>query len=88
MRSRTIVVDGTSWSVTPSGLITQYDRDEFALVFTRQGEEPREVRVSRYSSAGIRSRELSFAQLTDDELRGLLEQSQPSFTSPEALYKT
>jgi hypothetical protein len=88
MPSRTLTVDGMSWSVVPSGLITQYDRDEFGLIFTRSADEntPREVRVTRYSPLGARSREMSLAELTDDQLRELLAQSQPTFTSPEARY--
>jgi hypothetical protein len=44
------------------------------------------VRVTRYSPQGARSREQSLAELSDNELMGLLRQSQPSFTSPEAGY--
>jgi hypothetical protein len=86
MPSRTFTVDGMSWSVAPSGAITQYDRDEFGLIFTRLSAEGREIRVTRYSPVGARSREASLAELSDDELRGLLAQSQPTFTSPEARY--
>ena len=50
------------------------------------GAAQREVRVTRYSPQGSRSREQSFAELTEDQLRELLQQSQPSFTSPEAGY--
>ena len=46
----------------------------------------REVRVTRYSPQGARSREQSLAELTDVELRRLFDFSQPSFTSPEAGY--
>ncbi len=87
MPSRTINVDGATWSVAPSGLITQYDRDEFALMFSRYVDGKKEVRVVRYSSVATRSREMSFAQLSDEQLKELLIQSQPSFTSPEAQYK-
>ena len=86
MPARTIIIDGTSWDVYPSGRITQYDRDEFALVFVRGSGAEREVRVTRYSPQGTRSREQSLAELTDAELRQLFEYSQPSFTSPEAGY--
>jgi hypothetical protein len=86
MPARTITVDGTRWDVYPSGRITQYDRDEFGLVFVRGTGPEREVRVTRYSPQGTRSREQSLAELTDVELRQLLEYSQPSFTSPEAGY--
>lgn len=86
MPARTITVDGAVWEVYPSGRITQYDRDEFALVFVRGAGPQREVRVTRYSPQGIRSREESLAELSDPELKQLLAYSQPSFTSPEAGY--
>ncbi len=86
MPSRTITVDGACWHVAPAGLITQYDLDEFGLVFTRHEGDRREMRVTRYSPMGARSREQSFAHLSDTELQALLAQSQPSFTSPEARY--
>lgn len=86
MPARTITVDGASWDVYPSGRITQYDRDEFALVFVRGTGPEREVRVTRYSPQGTRSREQSLAELTDVELRRLFDYTQPSFTSPEAGY--
>jgi hypothetical protein len=86
MPARTITVDGASWDVYPSGRITQYDRDEFGLIFVRGTGPDREVRVTRYSPQGARSREQSLAELTDVELRQLFDYSQPSFTSPEAGY--
>ena len=87
MPARTISIDGSDWSVYPSGFITQYDQEEFGLFFARGTGESREVRVTRYSPQGSRSREQSFAELSDDYLRGLFRQSQPSFTSPEAGYR-
>jgi hypothetical protein len=48
--------------------------------------ENREVRVTRYSPQGVRSREQSLAEMPDAELIRLLRESQPSFTSPEAGY--
>jgi hypothetical protein len=45
------------------------------------------VRVTRYSPQGTRSREQAFAELSDAQLKELFEQSQPSFTSPEAGYE-
>lgn len=86
MPARTITVDGASWEVYPSGRITQYDRDEFGLIFVRGTGAQREVRVTRYSPQGARSREQSLAEMTDAELRRLFGYSQPSFTSPEAGY--
>jgi hypothetical protein len=87
MPARTINVDGSEWSVFPSGFITQYDQDEFGLFFTRGTGETREVRVTRYSPQGTRSREQSFAELSAARLRSLFDQSQPSFSSPEAGYR-
>lgn len=87
MPARTITVDGSSWEVYPSGRITQYDRDEFALVFVRGTGPDREVRVTRYSPHGARSREQSLAELSETDLRRLFDTSQPSFTSPEAGYR-
>jgi hypothetical protein len=91
MPIRTIVVDGTRWEVMPSGHVTQYERDEFALLFTSGeggvGGGGRRVRVTRYSPQGTRTREQSLAQLTDADLARLLSQSQPSATSPEAGYQ-
>jgi hypothetical protein len=86
MPARTITVDGASWDVYPSGRITQYDRDEFGLLFVRGAGPDREVRVTRYPQQGARSREQSLAEMSESELRRLLEFSQPSFTSPEAGY--
>jgi hypothetical protein len=86
MPARIIDINGEAWSVMPSGFITQYDQDEFGLFFTRGSGSGREVRVTRYSPQGSRSREQSFAELSEERLRALFEESQPSFTSPEAGY--
>jgi hypothetical protein len=88
MPARKIVVNGVEWSVVPSGYVTSYDQDEFGLIFTRKAADAvaGEVRVTRYSPQGTRSREQSFRELSDDQLRALFEMSQPSFTSPEAGY--
>lgn len=86
MPARSLTVAGRAWRVFPSGRVTQYDHDEFALMFVSETNGKREVRVTRYSPAGVRSRERSFADLSDAELTRLLETSQPSDTSPEAGY--
>jgi len=86
MPSRTLAANGKSWLVYPSGRVTQYDRDEFALVFVSGTGADREVRVSRYSPMGARSRERSLLELTDADLLRLFGYSQPSDTSPEADY--
>ena len=86
MPTRSITIDGRSWDVFPSGRVTQYDKDEFGLVFVAGEGDDRIVRVTRYSPAGSRSREQSLAELGEADLRRLFETSQPSFTSPEAGY--
>ena len=86
MPTRQVAIDGTTWHVIPSGRVTQYDRDEFALLFVRHAGGDRETRVTRYSPQGSRSREESLAELSEADLRRLFEQSQPSATSPEAGY--
>jgi hypothetical protein len=86
MPARKIDVDGSTWSVMPSGFLTAYDQDEFGLIFTRDLNGKKETRVTRYSPQGSRSREQSFRELTEDQLRAFFQQSQPSFTSPEAGY--
>ena len=86
MPTRKIEVDGQKWEVYPSGYITQYTQDEYALMFSRGSGKDAEVRVSRYSPQGSRSREQAFAELSEAQLKELFEQSQPSFTSPEAGY--
>ena len=86
MPTRTVNIGGRSWRVFPSGRVTQYDRDEFALMFVGESNGKREVRVTRYSPVGARSREKSLAELSDAELARLFDTSQPGETSPEADY--
>jgi hypothetical protein len=86
MPARKIEIDGIEWSVSPSGYITSYDQDEFGLIFSRDAGETRELRVTRYSPQGSRSREQSFRELSDEQVRQFFAQSQPSFTSPEVGY--
>jgi hypothetical protein len=86
MPTRTITLDGRAWRVIPSGKITQYDRDEFALLFISGSGDDREVRVTRYSPLGTRSREQALIELSDADLARLFAQSQPSQLSPEAGY--
>jgi hypothetical protein len=86
MPNRTLEIDGARWNVLPSGYITQYDADEFGLLFVRGTGDGREVRITRYSPQGSHARERSLADLSDPQLRALFQQSQPSATSPEAGY--
>lgn len=88
MPVRAITIEGRRWEVMPSGKITQYDRDEFALLFIAGQGPERTVRVTRYSPTGSRFREQSLAELTDEDLRRLFRMSQPGFTSPEAGYRS
>jgi hypothetical protein len=87
MPTRSLEVDGKKWEVYPSGYITQYTQDEYGLLFSRGAGKEREVRVTRYSPQGTRSRERAFAELSEAQLKELFDQSQPSFTSPEARYE-
>lgn len=86
MPIKKITVDGQEWSVATSGFVTQYDQDEYGLLFSRGSGDDRETRVTRYSPVGARSREQSFAELSEEKLRELFAQSQPGSTSPEAGY--
>ena len=86
MPTRTISAEGKEWRVFPSGYVTQYEHDEFGLMFIAGTDATREVRVTRYSPLGARSREQSLAELPETELMRLFRESQPSFTSPEAGY--
>jgi hypothetical protein len=87
MPRRIIEVDGDQWEVEVSGRVTQYVKDEFGLVFTRGVGPHRERRVVRYSPLDAKSRERSLGQLSDQELRELLQYSQPSWTAPETGYQ-
>ena len=87
MPDRSIVINGATWRVRPSGRITSLDRDEFGLMFVRDSGDKREVRVSRYSPQRTRAREASLAHLSEEQLRELFTYSQPSTTSPEAGYR-
>ncbi len=87
MSGRTFESNGEQWAVSPAGRITQYDKDEFALRFTRLAPPPREERAVRYSPMLAKDRESSLAQLSDAELVALLRVSQPSWTTPELVYR-
>jgi hypothetical protein len=86
MPTRSISIDGKAWDVFPSGYVTQYEHDEFGLLFMSGSGDGREVRVTRFSPHGTRSREQALAELPDEEVRRLFAQSQPGDTSPEAGY--
>lgn len=86
MPTRTLDIAGKRWRVFPSGRVTQYDRDEFAVLFVSEAAGRREVRVTRYSPHGARSREHSLAEMSEADLARLFDLSQPGETSPEADY--
>ena len=86
MPTRSISIDGKAWRVFPSGYITQYEHDEFGLLFVAGAGDEREVRVTRFSPHGTRSREQALAEMPDEDVRRLFAQSQPGETSPEAGY--
>lgn len=88
MPTRSISLDGRTWTVVPSGRVTQYDRDEFALLFVSGSGTDREVRVSRYSPVGVRSRERALLEMSDADLARLLRESQSGEMSPEAGYQS
>jgi hypothetical protein len=86
MPTRSLTVEGRTWRVFPAGHVPQYARDEFAVLFVHGTGATRQVRVTRYSPQGARTREQSFAELSGDQLRRLFDHSQPGATSPEARY--
>lgn len=86
MPTRRINIEGRTWQVYPSGYVTQYDADEFGLIYVHGVADEREVRLTRYSPGSSRSREQSLAELSDADLLRLFAESQPSNTSPEAGY--
>lgn len=86
MPTRSITIDGKSWRVFPSGRVTQNEHDEFALLFIAGTGGQREIRVTRYSPHGARSRERALVEMSDADLQRLFGTSQPSDTSPEADY--
>lgn len=88
MPTRNVMIDGRSWHVFPSGAVTPNEHDEFALVFVTGTGDDRDVRVTRYSPQGTRSREQSLAELRDADLQRLFSHSQPGVTSPETGYRS
>ncbi len=86
MARRTIEIDGEKWDAYPSGRVTVYDRDEFAIVFEKGTGPNRVRRVSRFSPLGARRRDAALAELSDRQLVQLFQHSQAARTSPETLY--
>jgi hypothetical protein len=85
---RSLTLRGVRWSAAPSGFVTQYVGDECGVIFTRLDAGVAEVRFSRFSPMGIRSREAAFLALSDAALARLLEASQQSVRAPEGGYRT
>lgn len=86
MAGRTIVVDGATWEVAPSGRVTVYPRDQVGVVFEQGTGPERRRRFTRFSPVGHRGPEAALAELSDRELVQLFRQSQPAWTSPEGAY--
>lgn len=86
MATRTILVNGEPWTVTPSGRVTQFVRDEFGVTFTRGTGPAAERRLARFAPLGPRIPEFALAELTDPQLAELFHRSQPAWTSPELGY--
>lgn len=87
MPRRIVEINGERWAVSPAGRITQYDKDEFALRFSKLPPGSGPDRVARYSPLLAKNREASLAQLSEAELIALFRVSQPSWTSPELGYR-
>ncbi len=88
MPTRSVMIAGRAWRVFPSGFVTPNEHDEFALVFVAGTGDDRDVRVTRYSPQGTRSREQSLAEMRDADLLRLFAESQPGVTSPETGYRS
>ncbi|HLG04748.1 MAG TPA: hypothetical protein VI383_01235 [Gemmatimonadales bacterium] len=87
MPRRIIEVNGERWAASAAGRVTQYEKDEFAVRFTRLPAGSGGDRIARYSPLGSKSRETSLAELSEAELIALFRVSQPSWTSPELGYR-
>ena len=86
MAGRTILVEGASWRVYPSGRVTVYGRDQFGLVFEQGIGPDRRRRFTRYSPVGNRSPDAALAEMSDRDLAQLFHESQPAWTAPEGAY--
>ncbi len=86
MAQRTITMDGATWEISPTGGVTQYSRDEFGVLFHKQGGTEADQRVARFAPVGTRAPEMALNELSDHQLRELWQRSQPAWTSPETDY--
>ncbi|HMS03406.1 MAG TPA: hypothetical protein PKE51_10550 [Gemmatimonadaceae bacterium] len=87
MPSRRFDLDGRTWRVYPGGFLTGSVADEHSLIFVSGEGASRDVRLTRFSPTGARSREQALAELDERALRHLLRQAQPSVRAPEAGYR-
>ena len=87
MTRRSIEVDGDRWMVYPSGRVTVYHRDEFALIFEKGTGPNRVRRVTRFSPRASSRWDSALAELSDDYLSQLFRASQAADTSPEVGYQ-
>jgi hypothetical protein len=87
MPRRKLEIDGLEWTVTSTGRVTQYTRDEFGLLFSRGAGSTRERRVMRFSPLGSRSPEDALNELSEQQLRNYFLMSQPAWTAPETGYR-
>ena len=87
MPRRKLEIDGLEWTVTSTGRVTQYTRDEFGLLFSRGAGSTRERRVMRFSPLGSRNPEDALNELSEQQLRTYFLMSQPAWTAPETGYR-
>lgn len=86
MARRRITVDGAQWEVLPTGRVTVYGKDQFGIVFQLGTGPQRKRRFTRFAPVGSRSLDAAVAELSDQRLATLFEQSQPAWTAPEGAY--
>jgi len=84
MPRRTIEVDGQMWEISATGRVTQYQRDEFGLLFRRHGDG--QVRIVRYTPTSSRHVDTALVEMPEYLLRELFGHSQPGRTAPETGY--
>jgi hypothetical protein len=86
MAGRTILVDGQTWEVYPSGRTTVYGQDEYGLLFQLGTGPERKRRFARYAPRGARRTDVALNELSDRQLLELFHQSQPAWTAAENTY--
>jgi len=86
MTRPSIVVDGETWEVAPSGHGTVYVKDQFGIEFQCGTGPARRRRFTRFSPLGSRNPDAALGELSDRQLHELFRQSQPAWTAPESAY--